>query len=48
VLLALLAALLAAAAKPPDEYLDEDTAATLTAVTWGRTRAITSRWRPWR
>ena len=30
--LALLAALLAAAAKPPDEYLDEDTAATLTIV----------------
>ena len=32
VLLALVAALLAAAAKPPDEYLDEDTAATLTIV----------------
>jgi len=32
VLLALLAALLCAAAKPPDEYLDEETAATLTIV----------------
>jgi len=32
VLLALLAMLLAAAARPPDEYLDEETAATLTIV----------------